>query len=234
MKQLLSMVLMGLAGLTLAQDAQQAQYAAYLNASKTMWKKSVELAKKESGEKSFEVAFALYGLLNNTMANQDEETFEEYKDETIDLLKEIIEEQPNWGEPKAVLSSTYGLVMAYSPMKGMILGMKSSSLMSDAMELQSDSPLVQKLYGGSKLYTPEMWGGDPEIALASFSKALEIYQDAGKTEGNWLYLDTMMGLAMSYKKTDQDDKAKSTLQKAISLEPQYYWAKAELEVIDKS
>ncbi|NQZ77032.1 MAG: hypothetical protein HRT61_13155, partial [Ekhidna sp.] len=119
-----------------AQNSSEVQYSAYLKASKTLWEKSVQMAKKESGAKSFETALAMYGLLNNTMADQDEETFDEYKDEAIDLLKDLIDENPQWGEPRAVLSSTYGLVMAYSPMKGMILGMKSSSLMEDAVELQ--------------------------------------------------------------------------------------------------
>ena len=218
----------------IAQSSSETQYAAYLKASKTMWEKSIQEATQEKGEKSFEVALAMYGLLGNTMATKDEETFDEYKDQTIDLLKSLIEENPEWGEPKAVLSSIYGLVIAYSPMKGMILGMKSNSLIDDAIRLQPESALVQKLYAGSKLYTPKMFGGDPEKAVIAFSKSIAIYEDQKNTVENWLYLDAMMGLAMSYKSTKQDDKAKSTLEEAIAIEPQYYWAKSTLEEMKKS
>ena len=234
MKKLLSVIATALTVSVMAQSSSETQYAAYLKASKTMWEKSIQEATKEKGEKSFEVALAMYGLLGNTMATQDEETFDAYKDQTVDLLEDLIEENPEWGEPKAVLSSTYGLVMAYSPMKGMILGMKSNSLMDDAMKLQPESPLVQKLYAGSKLYTPKMFGGDPEKAVIAYTKSIAVYEEEGNTEGNWLYLDAMMGLAMSYKSTKQDDKAKSTLEEAIAIEPQYYWAKSTLEKMNKS
>ncbi|MEQ8905524.1 tetratricopeptide repeat protein [Ekhidna sp.] len=233
MKTILTIMMLMIAGLSLAQTSKQTQYAAYLKASKIMWERSIDQAKSESGEESFQTAMAMYGLLNNTMATEDEDTFDEYKDFTVELLEKLIEENPEWGEPRAVLSSTYGLVMAYSPMKGMFLGMKSSSLMEEAMRLQPESPLVQKLFAGSKLYTPEMFGGDPEVAVSTFQKALEIYEQSDTTE-NWLYLDTMMGLALAYRKTDQNEKAKATLERAVAIEPQYHWAKSVLEKINKS
>jgi tetratricopeptide (TPR) repeat protein len=232
MKRIILLIIgLGYVFLGKAQSPAELQYAAYITASKTMWEKSVQVAKKESGEKSFEVAFAKYGLLNNTMATQDEETFDDHVDGTVDLLKEIIEKKPNWGEPKAVLSSVYGLAMAYSPMKGMLYGSKSSSLIDDAMRLQPESPLVQKLYAGSKLYTPEMFGGDPKKAVTSFEKSIEIYEKSGSVVENWMYLDTMVGASMAYRKTEQNQKAVAILEKAIEIEPQYHWAKSILAKI---
>ena len=119
-------------------------------------------------------------------------------------------------------------------MKGMFLGMKSNSLIDDALELQPTSPLVQKLYAGSKLYTPEMFGGDPREATESFAVAIEIYEGGEDTLNNWLYLDSMMGLSMAYRKTDQQDKAIQVLKKAISIEPDYKWAEATLSRLEKS
>ena len=233
MKQLMIIILLITTISLSAQKASETQFAAYLKASKVLWEKSVNEAEEAYGKESFERAMALYGLLNNTMANQDEETFDQYKKETVDLLEQLIEDNEEWGEPCAVLSSVYGLIMAYSPMKGMYLGMKSSGLMDDAMKLQSESPLVQKLYAGSKLYTPEMWGGDAEKAAKAFQKSLSLFGEVEKAN-NWIYLDTMMGLAMAYKKIGEETKALNTLEKAVELEPQYFWAKAELEKMGKS
>ncbi|MEO9482409.1 MAG: hypothetical protein ABJG47_03145 [Ekhidna sp.] len=232
MKNILSFALLMIAGLSLAQNSKQIQYAGYLNASKTMWERSIKLAEMEDGDKSFEKALAMYGLLNNTMATQDEATFEEYVGPTTDLLKEIIDENPGHGEAHAVLSSVYGLVMAYSPMKGMLYGMKSSSLMDKALRLSPDSPLVQKLYGGSKLYTPEMFGGDSKQAIEAFTNAIELFEK-GDVEDNWLYMDTHMGLALAYNKVKENEKAEEILEKAILMEPQYHWAKATLAEIKK-
>jgi hypothetical protein len=70
-----------------AQTTQELQYAAYLTASKSMWDRSISVAEKNYGHQSFEKAVAMYGLLNNTMATKDENTFDENVDQTIDLLK---------------------------------------------------------------------------------------------------------------------------------------------------
>ncbi len=233
MMNILTTFLLMIAGLSLAQTSKQTQYAAYLTASKTMWERSIAQAESESGARSFEKAIAMYGLLNNTMATQDEETFDSNVDKTVDLLKEIMEQNPENGEARAVLSSVYGLVMAYSPMKGMLFGMKSSSLMDDALKLQPKSPLVQKLFGGSKLYTPEMFGGNPEKAVIAFEKSIELFEMTDTNE-NWLYADTFMGLAMAYNKVGKKEEAKAALEKALALEPQFHWAKSVLAELNKS
>ena len=234
MKNLMNISLLLIAAGLSGQTLENLQYGAYLTTGKTMWEKSVKEASEKFGEESFEKALALYGLLNNTMASQDEETFDAHKDGAIDLLKKLIEDNPNWGEPKAVLSSTYGLVMAYSPMKGMFLGMKSTSLIEEALKQQPTSPLVQKLYAGSKLYTPEMFGGDPEEAVESFSVSIELYEGSQTQSNNWLYLDALMGLSMAYRKTDQPEKAVEVLKKALKVEPDYKWAEAVLAKLEKS
>ncbi|MEM9341103.1 MAG: tetratricopeptide repeat protein [Bacteroidota bacterium] len=232
MKKMFLLMTMAFAYQLVAQDTKEVQYGAYLMNSKAMWKQSVRLAEVAHGKESFDVAMARYGLLNNTMAEKDEETFDEYIDDTIDLLKTLIGNHPDDGEPKAVLSSIYGLVIAYSPMKGIIYGAKGSSLMDEALEKDPQSALVQKLYASSKLYTPSMWGGNPEKAVTSFELAVSLYE-ASSIENSWEYLDALMGLALAYKATDRMDLAKSTLEKLIEIEPAHRWAQVVYASSDK-
>lgn len=232
MKNVISTLLLIPSFLCQAQNLEDLQYGAYLKASKSLWERSVALAEKDFGADSFEKSLAVYGLLNNTMATKDEDTFDEYVDSVVDLLKVIIEQNSNQGEARAILSSIYGLKMGYSPMKGIIYGSKSGALMEEAMRLQPESPLVQKIYGGSKLYTPEMFGGSAEKATEAFEKAISIYE-ANEETNNWLYLDAMVGLSMAYKKLDQKEKAKTTLEKAIEIEPDFEWAKSSLKNIEQ-
>lgn len=231
MKYLISIILIFCGSIVLAQDLKGLQYGAYLKASQVMWQRSITLAEKENGAESFERAMAMYGLLTSTMATKDKETFDAYVDPTVDLLKKISEENPAWGEPKAVLSSVYGLIIAYSPMKGIIYGSRSGSYVDDALEDQPESPLVQKLYASSKLYTPSMFGGDSEKAVVHHKKAIELFEQADVSE-NWLYLDALVGLAQSYIKTEDDRMARQTLEKAISIEPEFGWAKGILKRMD--
>ncbi len=232
MKKIVLLIMMGWNFQGIAQTSQEMQYAAYIKVSKSMWERSISLAEKEFGPKSFQKVVAMYGLLNNTMAAQDEDTFDENVDQTIDLLKEIIENDPNHGEAMAVLSATYGLVMAYSPMKGMLYGSKSTGLVESAIKIQPDSPLVQKLFASSKLYTPEMFGGSPKTAVVSFEKSIELFEK-GETENSWLYLDALIGLSMAYRKTGKDAEAKLIVEKALEIEPEYGWAKSILVSMNK-
>lgn len=215
------------------QTLQQIQYGAYLNTSHSLWEEAVSKAEETFGSDSFEKALALYGLLNNTMARQDEASFKKYRKKTVKLLEQIIDENPAWGEPKAVLASTYGLIMAYSPMKGMFYGTKSSSLLNEAMTLQPDSPLVQKLYAGSMLYTPEQFGGDIDKAITAYEKALELYDVREETEENWLLLDSMMHLSISLRKKEKIKEAICVLQDALQVEANYKWAASELAQLTK-
>lgn len=211
-----------------AQKPNEKQYLAYLKASKTLWEQSVKESESSYGEKSFEKAMALYGLLSNTMASKDQATFDNYKDETIDILKHLIDNDSQWGEPMAVLASVYGLIIAYSPWRGMYLGMRSSSLMDEAMVLQPESALVQKLFAQSMLYTPDTWGGDPIKARKAYEKSLGLFEESSM-KNNWLYLDTLMGLALAHKKSERTEEAIAELEKALLVEPRYSWAKITLQ-----
>lgn len=224
MRKLLFGLIAGVALASTGQDLKVMQYGAYLKVSKSLWERCITSAEAKHGENSFEKAMAVYGLLNSTMATQDEDTFDEYVDVAADILKEIIEEKPDWGEPKAVLSSIYGLRIAYDPWKGMIYGSKSSSLVSEAFDQQPESPLVQKLYASSKLYTPSMFGGDAELALEVYEKCVKNYE-MGETSNDWMYLDALMGLAQAQIKEEKGDDAKVTLEKALKIEPEFGWAK---------
>ncbi|MEP5611280.1 MAG: tetratricopeptide repeat protein [Cyclobacteriaceae bacterium] len=233
MKHSISILLLAVASISVGQTLDEIQYGAYIKSSKVMWDRAITVADTKHGSQSFEKAMAMYGLLNSTMATKDEATFDDNVDQTVDLFKNIIEEKPDWGEPKAVLSAIYGLVMAYSPMKGMLYGSKSSSLVADALKDQDDSPLVHKVAGGSKLYTPEMFGGNPEEAVKEFERTVSLYEQKGSTENNWLYLESLINLSMAYMKTEKMPLAKETLNKALKIEPEYGWAQSMLESMEK-
>ncbi len=233
MKKIVSILVLTTSIVSMAQDQREAEYAAYMKSSVVLWKRCVSQADKQYGSQSFEKAMAMYGLLNTTMASRDKETFNDNVDQTIDLFKTIIEEKPSWGEPKAALSAIYGLVIAYSPMKGMLYGSKSSSLADQALNEQSESPFVHKVFGGSKLYTPAMFGGDADEAVSALEKAVAIYEQNQDTQGNWLYMESLVNLSMAYQKVDKIDKAKDTLKKSLELEPEYGWAMSILSSLNE-
>ncbi|MEZ4944276.1 MAG: tetratricopeptide repeat protein [Cyclobacteriaceae bacterium] len=230
-KQLLLLILSILSLLGYAQR-DPSSYHAYLNSNqKEVWKKEVKEKAAAAKDKQTQFALALsqYGLLSATMADQDEDMFDDYYDDTVDNLEAIIKANKSWGEPKALLSAVYGLKMGYSPMMGMFLGSKSGSLMKKAKEQSPQSALVIKLYANSKFFTPEMFGGDLDEAISSYKKCLQLYEaQPSQLENNWMYLDALVFAGQAHLKKGEKEKAKQLFEKALVIEPEFMWVKQVL------
>lgn len=208
-------------------------YHAYLNSNlKEVWKKEVSDKAKlalENPEHHLILALSQFGLLSATMADQDEDLFDEYYDNTVENLEALIKSDKNWAEPKAILSAVYGLKMAYNPMMGMFLGPKSGNLIEKAKDLAPKSPLVWKLYANSKFFTPEMFGGDLDEAISSYEKCIQLYESQpAQLEYNWLYLDALAFMGQAYLKKGEKEKAKLIFEKALQVEPEFAWVKYSL------
>ncbi len=216
-------------------SVKETAYHAYLSNSKTLWEKAVSLQQSiynetsEDKDQLYELVLAQYGLLNSTMASKDEATFDEHVDKTVENVESLMDNHKGWSEPKAILSAIYGLKMAYSPWKGMFLGSKSSNLVDKAVKQDKNSALSWKIYGNSKLFTPEMWGGDSKEAVKALEKSIALFEsDKAGLKSNWLYLDTMSFLGQAYVKTKQPHKAIQIYEKALSIEPDFNWVKFSL------
>lgn len=242
MKPLLIIMLVTAVGLrATAQDATDAtMYQAYLHQDKSLWKKAVEERTKEAKQspsdanKQYKLAFAQFSLLSSTMATKDESFFDEYIDPVKELLKTLIENNKVAAEPKALLSATYGLQMGHSPMKGITLGSKSSSLAEEAKTLAPSSAIAWRFYGSNKFYTPSAFGGDVKEAIVALAKSVKLFESKPEElKNNWLYLDTIVLLGQAYLKNEEKSKALVTYEKAIGAEPSYAYAKSLLAKVKK-
>ncbi len=221
-----------------AQDAtDERMYKAYLSSTRATddWKKAVadrqsELQKNPTDpEAPFKLALAQYGLLSSTMRYQDEDLFDAYYEATIDNLQTIIAANKQWGDPQALLSAVYGLKMGYSPLQGMFLGSKSNSLTEKAKKLSPSSPLVWKVYANAKFFTPEMWGGDIEMAIDGYEKCIQRYESKPEQlKHNWMYLDALAFQGQAYLKNGDTGKAIQSYEKALKAEPDFGWIKEVL------
>ena len=213
-------------------------YAAYVTSdpalAKEQWKKVVVRDKAslekdpENAQLRYRVALSQFGILSATVRDQDEDLFDEYVDDTEEILKDLLEKDPKWGEARALLSSVYGLTLAYSPWKGIYLGPRSSSLMARALKDTPKSALVWKLEGNAKFFTPESFGGDLDQAIAAYRKAIQYYESGGDTLANWFYLDTLAFLGQALLKKGQAHEAVQTYEKALETEPEFTWVKVSL------
>lgn len=225
-------------GSLLAQSAQELMYQAYLNRSSEHWKQAVDLTAKELNAKpneptkQMELAYAYFSLLNGTMAMPNDDLFDEYISNAKKFLKKIVDANPKSGEAAAMLSSIYGNEIGKSPMKGMLLGSKSSSLAEKGILFEPNSPLAWSVYASNKYYTPSSFGGDLQEAIKGWEKTIQLSQaNAGTLKNNWLYLNAIVFLGQAYEKAGSRDKAIAAYEKALVVEPQFQYAKMLLNKI---
>lgn len=175
----------------------------------------------------FKQALADFSLLNATMRTKDQSVFNKYVDGALSNLEKI--EGRHAAEAQALLAAVYGLQIAYDASKGMSLGPKPATLLGKAIKAEPGSALIWKLYGNSKLHTPEAYGGNVAEAISSYEKALTLFESGPKEgKGDWLYLDTMAFLGQAYVRQGDTDKALAIYDKALKVEPSFNWVKHNL------
>jgi tetratricopeptide (TPR) repeat protein len=221
-----------------AQDAtDERMYLAYLSkdSGATPWTDAVEERRQALSKNSkddqlrYNLALAQFGLLNHTIKVQDEDLFDRYYDQTLDNIDAIITSNKTWSEPYAMKSAIYGLKMGFSPMQGMILGPKSSTLIDKAKKFNEKSPLAWKVYANAKFFTPEMWGGDIEEAIRAYDQCINLYEsDPDQLKFNWMYLDALAFQGQAYLKSGQSAKAIAVFEKALRIEPRFDWIRYNL------
>lgn len=205
-------------------------YVAYQKSSTFMWKqlaiKADQVLESEERNKDLQLAaFKIkYGFLYNCLSNQDEETYELHLQKTLEQLEKLMIEFPSSSSLYSLSAAIMSIQMAFSPMKGMTLGSLSAQHINKAIALDSLSALAWRQYASSKYYTPKMWGGDIEEAIAKFKHSVKLYEDQ-KQIGDWTYLDALAGLGMSYQKAGNIKKARKTYEKALQIAPDFNWVK---------
>lgn len=201
-----------------AQNSKELMYKAYLLNSEALWKQAISHTND-----TWEKALASYGLLNNTMATQNEEVFDDYLDTTLDLLEGLENDKIHKAEALALRSSTYGFIMGYSPWKGMYYGSKSSSAIDKALEITENSGIVWMVKGSSLFYTPETFGGDKLEAEKAFEKSIQSFEAKGDVSNNWLYLNALASLGKTYNANGKKELAIATYEKALAIEASFTW-----------
>lgn len=200
---------------------------AYLKSSSALWEQVVNLEStqheiKASEESLFSLAMSEYGLLNSTMADQNEALFDKYIDLIDDHLEQLEEANYRLADIQALQSAVAGLKIAYSPWKGMILGPKAGYLIDVAVENGEESPIVQKMLGNYLLFTPETWGGDTDRAIKAYNKAIAGFEKFGETK-HWLYLDALVWKSQALIRKGKKDEAVAVLEKAKEIAPDFIW-----------
>ena len=146
-------------------------------------------------------------------------------DQAIVSLEQLDIASANNVEVKALLAQVYGYKIALEPLKGMYYGQKASSKLSEAKLLAPNNPRVQLVTGISKLNTPTMFGGSSDAAYQAFDKAIAAFSTDVNSEYHWGHAETYTWRGVTHMQKGEPNKAKEDWQQALTINPNYGWAK---------
>ncbi|MGM0376294.1 MAG: tetratricopeptide repeat protein [Bacteroidota bacterium] len=209
-------------------------YHCYTTTDMETWKQTMHQMEKEYQEgdpydELFELALAWYGYIGYCIGNDLEDEAEEYLEDGWKYL-DLLLDSPNAGSAAySMKSGFYGFEMALAKYKAVILGRKSVKALEKAAEIDSNNVHYHVEKGNQMYYMPSFLGGDDEVALNHYKKAVDAIE-SGKAyhQRHWFYLNTLVVLAHTYERTDNIEKARKTYLKIMDQAPQFEWVKEEL------
>ena len=169
----------------------------------------------------------IYNLLANLFLSNDKENAERYLDLAEKRFESALKHFKS-ADVMALMSDMLGKKISLSPMKGIFLGPKSGRFISEALELEPENPTILITYARSKMFTPEMFGGNKELARSSLLKAIELnktYQPKDSLLIDCRTADAFVWLGQLDLLEQKSKKAVENFEKALNIRNDYVFAK---------
>jgi hypothetical protein len=148
-------------------------------------------------------------------------------EDAVERLRAVVKSRPRDAEAHALLGSVYGLQIARSPLKGMLLGPRASGALDKAAELAPDNPRVVLQQGISAFNTPALFGGGTEKGERLLRRSLTLFarEPADRPWPNWGRFDTHVWLGQALRAKGDRAGARVEYDRALALAPGSGWVR---------
>ena len=151
-------------------------------------------------------------------------------EDAVERLRAVVKGRPRDAEAQALLGSVYGLQIARSPMKGMLLGPRAAGALDKAAEIAPDNPRVVVLQGISAFNTPALFGGGTDKAERLLRRSLTLFarEPADRAWPNWGRFDAHVWLGQALVDKGDPAGARAEYDRALALAPGSQWVRSVL------
>jgi tetratricopeptide (TPR) repeat protein len=152
----------------------------------------------------------------------------DYIDSSIEYLDTAITKDETFAEAYALKASCYGIKISFAPLKGIILGPESGSLISKAKELTPENPRVALIDAISTYNTPSLFGGGKDKGLEKMKKAAEFFErwkESDSLQPSWGKEEVHAWIGVAYLERKETILARKSFEKALEINPNYGWVK---------
>ncbi|WP_157472076.1 tetratricopeptide repeat protein [Neolewinella persica] len=199
---------------------------AYLNNDLDDWDKVLATAHAlpDTPDNQLSTARLAFGAAGAAMAHQSDEHLTTYLDLMEASLDEFWKTDKKHPAAHGLYSAYLGMLIAQSPMKGMLYGSKANKYAAKGVNFGPTSQEAQYCLGSYLFYTPTTWGGDPQKAVEHL-KAAAATAPADQASCDWFHLQTLALLGQAQAKTGDTQAARMTYLQALKLEPEFAYVK---------
>lgn len=152
----------------------------------------------------------------------------EFLEDGIQHLKQSIELKEDFAEAYSLLSSLYGQKISFKPYMAMFLGPKAGKYKKRAFELAPENPRVYLIAGQSAYFTPKLFGGGKDKAIAHFQKAIHyfgLFKPGSPILPSWGHEEAYAWLGKVQMERGDYEAAERNFQKALEINPHFGWVR---------
>ncbi len=150
---------------------------------------------------------------------------------SIDNYEASVEIDETFAEGWALLSTSYAHKISVSPLRTVGLARKYNWAMSKALELEPDNPRIVLLKGIMDYNIPRIAGGNKERGIEGLKRAIDIFSEERIEDPlmpSWGHAHAHMRLGIAYMDQRELEKARSSFERALEINPDFGWVKDEL------
>ncbi|MYI84667.1 MAG: tetratricopeptide repeat protein [Rhodothermaceae bacterium] len=150
---------------------------------------------------------------------------------SIENYEASVEIDETFAEGWALLSTSYAHKISVSPLRAVGLARKYNWAMSIALELEPDNPRIVLLKGIMDYNIPRIAGGNKERGIEGLERAIDIFSEERAEDPlmpSWGHAHAHMRLGIAYMDQRELEKARSSFEQALEINPDFGWVKDEL------
>ncbi|MCK4577484.1 MAG: hypothetical protein KAU50_01760 [Candidatus Marinimicrobia bacterium] len=179
---------------------------------------------------NYYIAYCDYRLATYALSEEDKKSTMGFINDGLARLKRSIQQNSEFAESYALMSSLYGLKINLRPWAGFLYGPRSGRYLATALALGPSNPRVHYIQGMSSFHTPERFGGGKKKAKSVLEEAIMLFssEDVSPLMPDWGYSEAYGWLGLCELDLGDTTSAKLHFDKALDIDPENNWVKYRL------
>jgi len=206
------------------QSGEMIQWVDVLNAMQLQYQST------SNAELLYDITLTQYGYIGYLLGIKDNQTARRHLADAEENVERLILHRPNDANVLALKGALMAYQIALSPFKAPFIGPRSMAIIDESIEVNPNAPQALLEKANSAHYAPSMFGGDPNLAVRYYAKAIAAFEstNGGDAPRSWIYLNAYAQMALAYEKAKQPENAKRTYLHILTIAPEFKWVRDEL------